>query len=357
MPTSTALGRPSPTRAISDRALRRPAPRVERGVHATPLSSPRPDDGADATESDDRPVCAVLAPLLYLTVTIEQEGDKQQVHLHPGGQGFWIARMIEVLGLDARLVAPIGGEAGEVVAALLPGWGVGLSGVRASMTTPTQVHDRRSGDREELVPIQAADLDRHAADDLYAAVLEAALTSDALVLTSGGDGLLPDEAYGRLVHDVNTAGTPVFADMHGGALDVCLEHGSLQVLKVSEDDLALDGYAMGSEEQAVAAVRKLGERGAATVVVSRAAEPAIAWVGGTVLRVTPPELAPVDHHGAGDSMTAGMTVGSLLGLSDIDVVRLGAAAGAANVTRRGLGSGRVELIAELTELVKIEELG
>lgn len=326
-------------------------------MHVTSSSSPAPDDSVGDTEADDRPLCAVLAPLLYLTVTIEHEGDADQVHLHPGGQGFWIARMIEVLGCDARLVAPIGGEAGEVVAALLPGWGVDFADVRASMTTSTQVHDRRSGDREELVPIRPADLDRHAADDLYAAVLEAALTSDALVLTSGGDGLLPDEAYGRLIHDVNTSGTPVFADMHGGALDMCLEHGSLRVLKVSEDDLALDGYAMGTEEQAVTAVRKLGERGAATVVVSRGAEPAIAWVGGTVMRVTPPELAPVDHHGAGDSMTAGMTVGSLLGLSDIDVVRVGAAAGAANVTRRGLGSGRVELIAELTELVKIEELG
>jgi 1-phosphofructokinase len=323
-------------------------------VHATPTASPRTD--AVDTESDDRPVCAVLAPLLYLTVTIEQEGDGQQVHLHPGGQGFWIARMIEVLGLDARLVAPIGGEAGEVVAALLPGWGVGLTAVRAGIVTPTQVHDRRSGDREELVSIKPADLDRHAADDLYAAVLEAALTSDALVLTSGGDGLLPDEAYGRLVHDANAAGAPVFADMHGGALDACLEHGSLHVLKVSEDDLALDGRSMGSEAKAVAAARELGERGAATVVVSRGSEPAIAWVGGSVARVIPPELATVDHHGAGDSMTAGMTVGSRLGLSDLDVVRLGAAAGAANVTRRGLGSGRVELIAELAELVKLEQL-
>jgi 1-phosphofructokinase len=323
-------------------------------VHATPLTSPRTRDGGP--ESGDRPVCAIVAPLLYLTVTIEQEGDAQNVHLHPGGQGFWIARMIEVLGLDARLVAPIGGEAGEVVAALVPGWGIELTAVRASITTPTQVHDRRSGDREELVPIRPADLDRHAADDLYAAALEAGLTTDSLVLTSGGDGLLPDEAYGRLIHDVNTAGTPVFADMHGGALDVCLEHGSLHVLKVSEDDLARDGRPMGSEEQAVAAARELGERGAATVVVSRGAEPAIAWVGGRLIRVIAPDLAPVDHHGAGDSMTAGMTVGSRLGLSDLDVVRLGAAAGAANVTRRGLGSGRVELIAELTELVKVEEL-
>jgi 1-phosphofructokinase len=312
-------------------------------------------DDADTAQLEN-PTCSVLAPWLYLTVTIEQEGDAPSVHLHPGGQGFWIARMIEVLGLDARLVSPIGGEAGEVVAALLPGWEIGLSAVRARITTPTQVHDRRSGEREKLVEPASPRLDRHDADDLYAAALEAALTSDGLVLTSAGDGMLPDEAYSRLLHDVNSAGRPVFADLHGGSLEAMLDNGSLTVLKVSEDDLSLDGRSMGSEQQAIEAASEFGARGAATAVVSRGGEPAVAWVDGQLVRIIPPDLVPVDHAGAGDSMTAGMTAGHLLGLSAIDAVRLGAAAGAGNVTRRGLGSGRVELIAELTELVKIEEL-
>lgn len=310
------------------------------------------------TDDDLTPTrtCAVLAPLLYLTVTAEQEGDSTQVHLHPGGQGFWIARMIEVLGADARLVAPIGGEAGDVVAALLPGWKIDLTAVPAMISTPTQVHDRRSGEREEIVALQPLQLDRHGVDDLYAAALEAALTSDALVLTSGGNDLLPDDAYARLLHDTRERPVPIFADLHGTVLDVLLDAGEIEVLKVSEEDLAEDGWSMGSEGQAFDAACELHKRGAGTVVVSRGGEPAVACVGGQVVRVTPPSLAVVDHKGAGDSMTAGMTVGHLLGLSPIESIRLGAAAGAGNVTRRGLGSGRAELIAELSELVTIEDL-
>ena len=302
------------------------------------------------------PTCAVIAPLIYLTVTIENEGDAARVHLHPGGQGFWIARMIEVLGCDTRLVSPIGGEAGEVVAALLPGWEIDLTAVRASITSPTQIHDRRSGERVEIVGLELPQLDRHDADDLYGAALEVALTSDAVVLTSGGNGLLPDEAYGRLIHDVNATATPVFADIHGGALEALLDDGSLHVLKVSEHDLALDGWTMGSERQAVEAARALAKRGVSTVVVSRGGEPAVASVDGRTVRIIPPNLAEADHTGAGDSMTAGLTVGHLLELPTIDAIRLGAAAGAGNVTRRGLGSGRPELIAELAEMVKVEEL-
>ena len=310
--------------------------------------------------TDDAPrhlTCAVVAPLLYLTVTVEQEGDQSEVHLHPGGQGFWIARMIEVLGGDARLIAPIGGEAGDVVAALLPGWEIDLTPVPAAITTPTQVHDRRSGEREEIVGLQFPRLDRHGIDDMYAAVLEAGLTSDALVLTSGGNDVWPDDAYGRLLHDIAERATPVFADLHGPVLDVILDAGPIEVLKVSEDDLAEDGWPMGTEQQALDAACTLHQRGASAVVVSRGGEPAVACVDGELIRITPPSLAVVDHKGAGDSMTAGMTVGHLLGLSRIEAIRLGAAAGAGNVTRRGLGSGRAELIAELSDLVKIEELG
>jgi len=309
----------------------------------------------DATP-EQQSTCAVLAPLLYLTITIEQEGDDDCIHLHPGGQGFWIARMIRVLGGEPTLIAPIGGEGGEVVSALLPTWEIGLSAARGTFESPTQLHDRRSGDRDELVPMRIPQLDRHAADDLYALALEAGLKCDALVLTSAGHGILPDDAYARLVHDVNAAGTPLFADMHGNALNGVLDGGRLTVLKVSEDDLDEDGYTMGSEEQAAVAARELGERGADTVVISRAGEPAVAWVDGSLYRITPPCLEVVDHHGAGDSMTAGMTVGHLLGLSGLDMVRLGAAAGAGNVIRHGLGSGRAELIIELSDLVGADPL-
>lgn len=313
--------------------------------------APREQDQASAA-----PTVAVLAPLLYLTVTVEEDRGAPEVHLHPGGQGFWIARMIELLGAHTRLVAPIGGEAGDVVAALLPGWQVDLVAVPAAITSPTQVHDRRSGERDEVVALHLPRLDRHGVDDLYSAALETALTSDALVLTSGGNDLLPDEAYGRLLHDLAERGTPVFADIHGPVLDVILEAGGVTVLKVSEEDLAEDGWEMGTEAQAVTAVRELNERGARSVVVSRAGDPAIACVDGEVMRVTPPKLAVVDHHGAGDSMTAGLTVGHLLDLSPVESIRLGAAAGAGNVTRRGLGSGRAELIAELSEMVEITTL-
>jgi len=302
------------------------------------------------------PACVVLGPLLFLTVTIELEGERPRVHLHPGGQGFWIARMIRQLGGAPTLVAPIGGEAGDVVAAMLPGWEIGLDAVRTSAASPTQIHDRRSGERVEVVAIETPELDRHEADDLYAAALKCSLAADAVVITAAPEGVLPQDAYGRLVHDLNAQDIRVFADVHGPALDAILEQGTLDVLKVSEDDLRSDGWTIESERESVEAARELVHRGAGAVVISRGGEPAIAAVGEQVVRVHPPTLAEVDHAGAGDSMSAGITVGRVSGLDPLDAIRLGAAAGAGNVIRRGLGSGSSELIAELARLVEIENV-
>jgi 1-phosphofructokinase len=302
------------------------------------------------------PSCVVLGPLLFLTVTIELEADRPKVHLHPGGQGFWIARMIRELGGEPRLVAPVGGEAGDVLAALVPGWEIGLEAVRTAASSPTQIHDRRSGERVELISIEPPELDRHEADDLYGAALKCALAADAVIVTAAPEGVLPYDAYGRLVHDLDAQDIPVFADAHGPALDAILEQGTLDVLKVSEDDLRSDGWKIDGERGTVEAARTFVRRGVGTVVVSRGGEPAIAAVGDRILRIHPPTLAEVDHAGAGDSMSAGITIGWVNGLDPIDAIRLGAAAGAGNVIRRGLGSGSSDLIAELARLVEIEDI-
>lgn len=68
----------------------------------------------------------VFAPSLYLTVTIEERDgahESGEVHLHPGGQGFWIARMLGELGGNPVLCGPVGGEVGAVLETIVPTWG------------------------------------------------------------------------------------------------------------------------------------------------------------------------------------------------------------------------------------------
>lgn len=101
----------------------------------------------------------------------------------------------------------------------------------------------------------------------------------------------------------------------------------------------------------------LGRRGARGVVVSRAEHPALARFGSTLLRARPPRLEAVDTSGSGDSMTAALAAAMLRGLDPEATLRLACAAGAANVTRRGLGSASGDLVPELAKRVEVEEVG
>ena len=168
--------------------------------------------------------------------------------------------------------------------------------------------------------------------------------------------MLPDDFYSRLAADLRAVDKPVVADLSGEALTSAVA-GGLTVLKVSHEELNRDGRASGDDVQSLAdAMQQLNSDGVEHVVVSRAADPALLLTDGQLHKVIAPQLSEVDHRGAGDSMTAGIAVALARGLSIVEAVRLGAAAGAQNVTRRGLATGGRALIERLAERVTVESV-
>ena len=63
----------------------------------------------------------------------------------------------------------------------------------------------------------------------------------------------------------------------------------------------------------------------------------------------------MDWRGAGDAMAGAMAVAEVRGLTGVDVLRFGAAAGAASVTRRGLASLDSELVDALLPRIRVED--
>ena len=62
------------------------------------------------------PSIVVFAPSPLLTITVEAAGTpRQEIHLHAGGQGFWVARMAALLGARVSLCCALGGESGAVL--------------------------------------------------------------------------------------------------------------------------------------------------------------------------------------------------------------------------------------------------
>ncbi|MFC4613565.1 1-phosphofructokinase family hexose kinase [Cellulomonas algicola] len=303
------------------------------------------------------PRVCVLAPTPLLTVTIEpptSEESHPEVHVHAGGQGLWVGRMAVSLGAEVVVCGPFGGETGTVLAHLAEVERLRVRPTAYAGGNGAYVHDRRDGDRREIAETPPHPLDRHELDDLYGTVLVEAMDADITVLT-GADPprILPAAVVGRLAGDLRAAGQTVVADLSGRAAAAFADAGGA-VLKISHEELLDGGFAdSDSLDDLRDGARRLVERGLEAVVVSRAGEPVLIVTAKEVREVSPPPITVVDHRGAGDSMTAGIAVGLGRGLTLAEAVRLGAAAGALNVTRRGLGTGRREQIERFARRVVV----
>lgn len=315
---------------------------------------PRSQGELDVAPEHDVPCVAVFAPALILLIEIHEVEGEADVHLHAGGQGFWVCRMIQALGGDPVPCIPIGGEPGVALDAIVRADGINAQFVQTRSANAVVIDDRRNVHQAPLVEATVPVLGRHEIDDLYSATVGAAIRAGVCVIAGAQlRPAIPDDVYRRLTADLRRNGVFVIADLSGAQLDAALR-GGVDVVKISHDELRNGGWSRSDSVSGVAdAIRRMRLAGAQAVVVSRAERSCVFGFDEQVLEVRAPSLEVVDGRGGGDSMTAALAVSVARGWPLDDAVRLACAAGLLNVSRHGLGSGRRESIEQIADTVEL----
>jgi 1-phosphofructokinase len=299
---------------------------------------------------------AVFGPNPMLSVTIEamtaDGGD--DIHVHAAGQGVWVARMAAELGAEATLCGFIGGECGAVLRPLLEQMPIGLRLIETGVASGAYIHDRRGGERVPVAQSASMPPSRHEVDSLFSAACAAALDAGVLALCGPYPSeALPLEIYGDLVADVKANGTPVVVDLSPPRLDSALEGGP-DLVKINDWELA--GYVEGPVDTPArtrAALERLLEAGAGAAIVTRAEQPALVLRGEQAWELIPPRFARGAREGCGDSMMGGLAACMAAGLDWEQTLRTGAAAGAANFLRHGLGNADRAVVEDLARRVEL----
>ena len=295
-----------------------------------------------------RPRVTVFAPDPLLSVAVEACGTEDELHLHAGGQGVWVARMAAEMGAAPVLCSFLGGETGEMLMPLLnriPGE-VRITATAGS--TGSYVVDRRNGERKLLASALRPAPQRHEIDDLVSATVAAALGSSLLVLCNPypADGL-PDDVYARISADVKRAGIPVLVDLSSPRLDRTLPSGP-DLVKLNDWELAAYVYGPVDGPRLLEAASALRDAGAVTVAVTRADAPIlVVSEHDEPFEIVPPPFTSGYREGCGDAMMGAVAAAWARGLTPRQALVIGSAAGSVNFLRRGLGSGRRATIEEL----------
>jgi 1-phosphofructokinase len=303
------------------------------------------------------PQVTVFGPHPLLAITIERRGDSDDVHLHPAGQGVWVARMAGEMGAHPVLCGFIGGETGKVLQPLLDELPGDRRLVGTAAWSGSYVMDRRSGEREPIAFAWSAPPTRHEMDDLVSLTTTAALASNVLVVCGPvPQDSLPLETFGKLVADAGAGDTRSIVDLSPPRLNSALE-GEPDIVKLNDWQLAefVEGP-VATESEMRSGAESVLAAGARTVMVTRGGDPALIVTRERSWELTPPKFEEGAPEGSGDSMVGAMAAMLAQGRSLEDGLGWGAAAGAANFLRHGLGTGSRTVVEDLLQRVELREL-
>ena len=196
------------------------------------------------TRPGPKPRISILVPTPLLITEITEpaahrnrSSHESDVHMHPGGQGLWVARMAGSLGADVSVSGPFGGELGSLIRTMLDGLGMQVNAVRYGYGNGGYVYDLRGEDRETVAHMPPPELSRHELDDLYGTAFVDALASDVLTVTGAEPGdVVPASFFGRLIRDTRDAGTTVVADLSGKPALAAVA-ANVDVLKISHEEV------------------------------------------------------------------------------------------------------------------------
>ncbi|MFC1764261.1 1-phosphofructokinase family hexose kinase [Planctomycetota bacterium] len=265
-----------------------------------------------------------------------------------GGKGTNVARVLQVLGGNVRLVGVCGGDTGRRFEALLQEEGVCHSLIPSKQ--PTRICqtliDEATGKVTELVE-EASPLRPEEIAALRRQLTEGLQKSPWLVIAGSPPPDTAPTLYRDFIQQAHASDRRVILDTQKEPLRAALS-AAPWLVKLNQQELAVTlGRNIRTPEETRDAALALIERGAHNVVVTQGPH-TVWWVSRQGIRTfTPPSVQPVNPIGSGDAMAAGIALGVSRQDSLEASIRLGIACGAASVQTLTSGVVQADSVLEL----------
>jgi 1-phosphofructokinase family hexose kinase len=281
----------------------------------------------------------------------------QRVVSLAGGKGLNVARTIKRLGGEVSACTILGGFNGRWVEAqlesegipLFSAWGAGETRISTSIADP---------ENHKLTEIYEGgpQIDRETWERFEDAYQSALPKAEWVTFSGSLPPGAPSDGYLRLLRRAQDMDIPVLVDTHGEILHEIIPQGPWLVKVNAEEAGEILGQSITTITQAGVAARRICERGVRTAIVTLGAQGAVAAHESQAWYAQAPQVEVLAAVGSGDALLGGFVLGLSRGMSMLNALRLGVAAGAANAATLGTGLVEKEIVEGLLENIEIQRL-
>ncbi len=308
-------------------------------------------------------VTLTINPAIDIFVNVERVAPTRKLRCSapkrdPGGGGINVARVAHRLGADVAAIYPIGGAIGKLLQRLVEREGID------SVVTPSHVETRENFTAyEEATGAQYRFVLPGSA--LHRAEWEACLDKLAalpekpkFVVASGSiPPGVPADFYAAVVRHAKKLGAQVVLDTSGAAMSAALAEGVMLIKPNLAELRDFVGTRLESQDEEIAACRKLIADGLTQVVALTLGEDgALLVTDKQAWRATPLRIEVASTVGAGDSFLGGMMAALASDASLPEAFRMGIAAGSAAAMSPGTELCHEEDVRRLVAEVEISEI-
>lgn len=269
----------------------------------------------------------------------------EREEMYFGGKGINVSIVLRELGIASKALGFTAGFTGEAIEKGLADMGIDTDFVRLKNGNSRINVKIKSAEETELNG-QGPDIDDKAIKALFEK-LDTLSDGDTLILAGSIPSSLPSDIYQQILANLSKKKIKVVVDATKDLLLNVLKYKPFLVKPNNYELGEMFGVELKSDADIEKYARKLQEMGAVNVLISMAGDGAMLIdEHGTMHRCGVCKGKVKNSVGAGDSMVAGFTAGSLKGDYEY-ALKLGTAAGGATAFSDGLATK--EKIAELLE--------
>ncbi|WP_248929602.1 1-phosphofructokinase [Paenibacillus hamazuiensis] len=282
-----------------------------------------------------------LNPALDKTVTVEDftPGGLNRIkdwRTDAGGKGINVAKVLKHFAVDVVSGGLTAGHQGKVIADKLNALGIPYTFIETEGETRTnlKIYDEGTKVTTELNE-SGFTADAKALNEFIAAFKTAVREVPLVVLGGSLPPGAPADFYKTLIGIANEAGARTVLDADGEPFVQGIEAVPYAVKPNIHELEALFGETFLTDEEIVAAARRLTDKGIAYVIVSLGGEGSILVSANEAIRAKPFPISPKSTVGAGDSMVAALIYCLLHGMTPEDIARWTSAAGTVTASKPG----------------------